>query len=111
MAKSTTPPTCPSWCAQQHPTSLVQVTHARQIAEFGTDAGLTVDVILFQHNEPGQIRPAVVRLITNTRTDTSVTDLEVEIAAHLGHVLTLMSRHPLGAALTTAAATLLGAAE
>ncbi|MBO4270414.1 hypothetical protein [Microbispora triticiradicis] len=103
--------TCPSWCARQHATSPLRVTHARQIAEFGTDAGLTVDVILFQYDEPGQIRPAAVRLITNTRTDTSVTDLDVEVAAHLGHVLTLMNRHPLGAALTTAAATLLGAAE
>jgi hypothetical protein len=100
------PSTCPSWCEREHSTDYI--IHTRAITEFVTDSGLIVEITLLHHRQPGNFTPPVVRLITNTETDTFVADLPVNVAAHLGRVLTAMDHHPFGAALITAAATLLG---
>lgn len=105
MAKSTTPMPCPSWCTRSHTTTYA--THERVIAEFTTDSGLITTVGVAQHHQPNHPHRPVVRLLTHTDEASSITDFMPSVAAHLGHVLTAIDGHDLGAALTTAAATLL----
>lgn len=90
---------CPPWCETEHPT---YITHTRDIAEFTTGAGFVVNVHLSQLCRSDQ---AVVCITTHDSGGdvTFGSDLTPGTAEHLG---VLIGGHPLGEALTVAAALL-----
>lgn len=107
---TTSSPNCPAWCTAVHHRP-DYINHARDIADLNTGT-YEVCLELAQYENPRHLGEAVVRIFTDSATESGVTDLVPGLAASIGHILLELDDHQrraFGVALVDAAALLLAA--